>query len=316
MRIGRSGLRGRARRLSTRRAGLVLVYHRIGDPAGEPRFELVPAVSTRLFEAHVDHLRSHYRVVAPSRLLEAALSRRSGYRFPIALTFDDDLASHLEVVAPALLRRALPAAFFLNGASLERAHSFWWEDLQTAVDRRPELPRRLHSLPELDLAAAVQRTPGAIHCVAERIERLPPERRDAVSAELREIAGRPRGGLSADAIQTLAAEGFEIGFHTRRHYLLSTLEHDELGVALQDGRQRLESVVGRKLKMIAYPHGKADSRIAGAARAAGYQRGFTGSPVPAGPMTDALMIGRIEPPFGSMSEFGRAIATTLAIDSR
>ena len=64
--------------------------------------------------------------------------------------------------------------------------------------------------------------------------------------------------------------------------------------------------------MIAYPHGKADARVAEAARAAGYEFAFTGLPVSVAPTTDALMIGRIEGVAVQLRDFARTIATTLA----
>ena len=78
-------------RLSARRAGLALVYHRIGDPPGDPDRELVPARGTAQFESELRHLKKRYRVVPASRLLEAAAARRRGERFPVSITFDDDL---------------------------------------------------------------------------------------------------------------------------------------------------------------------------------------------------------------------------------
>jgi hypothetical protein len=45
---------------------------------------------------------------------------------------------------------------------------------------------------------------------------------------------------------------------------------------LTEGRAELESLLGHRLTMIAYPHGKADTRVADAARAAAFDYGFTG----------------------------------------
>jgi peptidoglycan/xylan/chitin deacetylase (PgdA/CDA1 family) len=298
-------------RRSARRVGLALVYHRIGDPAGDPRYELVPALGTRLFEAQLDHLRSRYRIVPPSRLLEAARARRPGARFPVAITFDDDLLSHADVVAPALLRARIAAGFFLTGSRLDGPRSFWWDDLQSLVDRRDAI-RGLRSLPELDLALALQGRPRAVHEAAAAIERLPPDRRDAVADELRLRAGDGGEVFGPREIGALAAAGFEIGFHTLGHYLLPTLGDAALSEALTDGRERLEAVVGRPVTMIAYPHGKADHRVAAAARAAGYELGFTAWAQPAGPHADPLMIGRLEPTAASVVDFARAVAATLA----
>jgi peptidoglycan/xylan/chitin deacetylase (PgdA/CDA1 family) len=302
----------RTARRSTRQAGVALVYHRVGDPPGNPQYELVPCLGSRLFEEQLHHLRETYHVVPPSRLLDAALDRRPGDPFPVAITFDDDLDSHVDVAAPALLRTGLPAAFFLCGAAVGATYGFWWEDFQALVDRPDSQPLQLHSLPELDLAPAVRRVPYAIHQAAERIERLAPERRDAVAAELRmRVARRPRA-LTASDIGTLASAGFEIGFHTRRHYLLTTLDDAALSTAMTEGREGVEAVVRQRLGILAYPHGKADVRVAEAARSAGYKFAFTASHACVAPATDPLMIGRIEAQAVPTREFVRTLAASLS----
>ncbi len=45
-------------RLSPRRVGVALVYHKVGDPPGDPRRELVPAMGTALFARQARHLAS------------------------------------------------------------------------------------------------------------------------------------------------------------------------------------------------------------------------------------------------------------------
>jgi peptidoglycan/xylan/chitin deacetylase (PgdA/CDA1 family) len=297
-------------RRSARQAGIALVYHRVGSPGGDERYELVPALQSGLFAAHLQHLGANYRVVPPSQLFDAACERRRGERFPVAITFDDDLASHANVVAPALARAGLPAAFFLCGAWVDTPRTFWWQDLQTLVDGH-RLPVRLSAWPDLDLGSTARRLPKAIHDIAEQIERLRPEARDAVAAELRALADGECGGLSDRDVRGIVAAGLELGFHTRRHYLLSTLDDSQLRFAMREGRNRLEALAGERLTMIAYPHGKADGRIAAAARAEGYERGFTGWGFPVEPTTDPLLIGRLEAPPVPAFELGRLIHEVL-----
>ena len=52
------------------------------------------------------------------------------------------------------------------------------------------------------------------------------------------------------------------------------LDDEWLSRALEDGRERLASVAG-PLEQIAYPHGRADERVAAAAAHAGFKLGFT-----------------------------------------
>lgn len=299
------GLEAVARR-SDRRLGIALVYHRVGDPAGLLERELLPALGSALFRSHMRYLASRYRVVPASELFAAAQERRRGDRFPVAVTLDDDLRSHVEVAAPVLQSAGVTATFFVSGGSLHAPRRFWWERLQAAVDRGLDLSW-------LGLPAA-----GAdIHHLARAVEALPPGERDDVDARLERLVGQdpPEAGLRADEIRLLAHSGFEIGFHTLRHYNLLALPAEKLEAALREGRTEIEQVIGRPLRVIAYPHGAADGRVAFAAKAAGFQFGFSGQDEPVSPEADPLLLGRLSPSYDSVGELAFSIARTLVAAS-
>lgn len=300
-------------RCSSRRAGLALVYHRVGDPAGDRASELVPALGTGSFEAQLRYLRSRYRLVPASGLFAAAMSRRRGERFPVAVTFDDDLASHRRIAMPLLQRLGFPATFFLCGASLREPLLFWWERLQIAFDRGIGGSEVLAGARG---EGAIQPGPGraaSIHEVAAAVEALPPPDRDRLAARLGSLLGPDpaESGMRAEDVAAMAAAGFEIGFHTVRHDRLPALDEEPLSAAMARGRAALEAIIGRRLRLIAYPHGAADPRVAAAARAAGYEFGFTTEPVAVSPSTDPLMIGRLDPVSIPTGDFAVAVFRTL-----
>jgi peptidoglycan/xylan/chitin deacetylase (PgdA/CDA1 family) len=292
-------------RCAARRAGLVLVYHRVEPTGGDPEHELVPALGVRLFEAQLSHLAAWYRVVAPSEIIAASARRRRGERYPVAITFDDDLRSHARLAMPTLRRTRAPAAFFLCGASLEHPYRFWWELLQSAVDERRELA---------GLGPAGLR-PGreGIHGLGAAIEAASPDERMQIAARLAEIAGPDPedAGMRAADVAALAAAGHEIGFHTLRHDLLPALDDAGLDAALRDGREPLERSAGRTLAAISYPHGRADARVAAAARRSGYEYGFTGAPGAVTPHSDPLLLPRIDVVNTTLGEFARQLVGTL-----
>jgi peptidoglycan/xylan/chitin deacetylase (PgdA/CDA1 family) len=289
-----------ALRLSARRAGLVLVYHAVREDGAGAMREVDRAHDAVLFEAQLRHVGRRYRLVPARELLGAVRARRRGERFPLALTFDDDLPTHVQNALPALRVAGAPATFFLCGASLERPYAFWWERLQRAVDGG------------LDVTEAIGEQ-LALRALALRIEEETPSRREEIGDELARLVGEdpPESGIRAADVRALAEGGFEIGFHTLRHDRLPPLSDTSLRAALRDGRDALEEAAGRRLTLIAYPHGRADERVAGAARAAGFEFGFTGAGVAVTARSDPLLLSRIEPSFTDLASFAGQLVDTL-----
>jgi peptidoglycan/xylan/chitin deacetylase (PgdA/CDA1 family) len=294
-------------RLSGRQIGLAVAYHAVGHVPGTPSRELVPALATRVFEAQVRDLKRRYRLVRASALPAAARARRRGQRFPLAITFDDDLSSHAHVAAPILRRHRVPATFFLTGATLDAPRSFWWERLQAAIDRglSPADPLLAPARERLGARGA-----STIHELAEGVRTLPPAERDALSVSLLRRIGAERQatGLRAAEVRALVAAGFEVAFHTLRHDSLPELGDEALAHGLTAGRDALAEVAGDLPATIAYPHGKADARVAAAARRAGFQVAFTMDARPFRAGADPLLIGRFEPSFDSKARLALRLA--------
>ncbi len=303
------------KRWSTDRVGVSIVFHRVGDPQGDPAKEFVPARGTRLFESQLRHLKRRYQLVKASELLTACQTRRIGRRIPVAITFDDDLASHASVALPILQKAGVPATFFLCGASLDRPFAFWWERLQVALDHGT-----LEEVaPRLAFAASASTSGGfdIVYRLLSAVEEMTPDERDELSEHLehRIALASNRACMGADDVRAIADAGHEIGFHTRRHEPLTQLPDNLLSTAMIHGKKELEEIAGQKITAIAYPQGKADSRTARAAKRAGYKFGYTGSGRPVDGDTDPLLMGRMEPSFKSTGHLSLRLAQML-IDPR
>jgi peptidoglycan/xylan/chitin deacetylase (PgdA/CDA1 family) len=80
--------------------------------------------------------------------------------------------------------------------------------------------------------------------------------------------------LSWAELERLVEEGWEVGSHTVTHPLLTGVDDDVLAAELEDSRSAIAKKLGR-CETIAYPYGRADSRVAEAALRAGYLAGCT-----------------------------------------
>jgi peptidoglycan/xylan/chitin deacetylase (PgdA/CDA1 family) len=261
---------------AVRGRSLVFVYHRVvrGTPS---RRGVVPVIPSDVFQRQVEALAE----VGEIRPLGALLEERDRHARPrFALTFDDDFVEHAEHVVPILRAIGASATFFLSGRALLGLGTYWFERLDRLIDARGEHEvRRLLDVgsPGVDaLIAACENDPALQRVVEGEVPEDPCD-------------------LDRSSIEAIHDAGFDVGFHTLRHQILTRLADGELEAALTEGRRELEQVVGRSLLHLAYPHGKADERTAASVRDAGFTGAWTGRPTPMQRRSDPYILGRWEP---------------------
>lgn len=81
--------------------------------------------------------------------------------------------------------------------------------------------------------------------------------------------------LSEDAIKEMSNYGIDIESHTVNHPKLDKLTYEEQLKELKESKSTLESITGKGVDSIAYPFGNLNDDSVKAAKAAGYELGFT-----------------------------------------
>jgi peptidoglycan/xylan/chitin deacetylase (PgdA/CDA1 family) len=280
-RMGKAVLRFAPIRAAAMRAaaargnGLALLYHRVTDDAAPPG-DLVPSIPRRLLRRQLEVLGEVGELVPLERLHIPAAGRRPRF----ALSFDDDYRSHGSHVLPVLQALGVTGTFFLSGRSLHQLGPYWFEALERLVaDRGLAGTRRL-----LGVNAATAAELAAVCEPSLRLQQLVISAVDLAPCHLQPVQ-----------IAGLAEAGMTVGFHTLHHRRLVDLDDKGLHLALEDGRRALEAGIGRRVDLLAYPHGKADAKVAAAVRAAGYRMAWTGWPRPVRAGDDPFLFGRWEP---------------------
>jgi peptidoglycan/xylan/chitin deacetylase (PgdA/CDA1 family) len=273
--------------------GLVLVYHRVTADGGQGQVEVVPSLDRGLLRAQLLALAELGDIVDLLDLLDPPAGRRPRF----ALTFDDDYPHHAAHALPVLRELGVPATFFLSGRALHGLGPYWWQWLEALV--------------AAEGVAGAGRALGVVAAGAQALAAAC-EADAAARRRLADLApGDAEAPLGVDGIRALAAARMTIGFHTLEHPLLPALDDEPLAAALRTGRAELAAVAGRPLTLLAYPHGKADARVARATRSAGYRAAWTGWPRPARPGDDPFLLGRWEPGPLDPDAFVAAVAIRL-----
>lgn len=235
----------------------VVLYHDLADAPNALTAGLGVTTPPALFAEHLDRLERDYDIVDVESLLANRLPKR-----PLLITFDDGYRSVLDVAAPMLEKRGLPAVVFVSAAFVRPE--------ALPLDNLLSLLASQHGVPALAAAVAghgsTARTAGDLVALTAV---LPYEHRLRIGRELasrfgvdqREVRTRSGLFLSADELSRLHAHGCEIGNHTASHLFCRAITDEAIARhELVEHKLQLERWTGARVRVFSYPYGnKADA---------------------------------------------------------
>jgi peptidoglycan/xylan/chitin deacetylase (PgdA/CDA1 family) len=266
---------------------LILLYHRVADAEFDPQ---LLCVSLRHFAEQLEALAAKVELLSLQGLV-AALRDRTLPRRAAVVTFDDGYADNLHAAKPLLEKHRVPATVFVSTGSLDAGVGYWWDRLEWLLLRPGLLPAVLEIRLadrtlrwELGEAARYEETgfqqrrgwnvlaghdPTPRHAAYRDLHRLlrqcsPSEHQSALAQieayhqPYAHAEKQPRG-LTADELVRLVSDGLvEVGAHSVTHPKLAGLTLAEQRREIQQGKERLEAVLGREVTSFAYPFGSSD----------------------------------------------------------
>ncbi|MEW6199910.1 MAG: polysaccharide deacetylase family protein [Planctomycetota bacterium] len=260
----------------------VVMYHYVRDPAGT-RYPSLKSLATAEFDAQLDHLARHHRVVGVEAVIEAVLDPPG--RLPAnaaLLTFDDGFREHLTYVLPRLIERGWQGSFFPSSRPVLReqvldVHKLHFvlatgvpiDELVQWLCAMLDERRRAYDLPPTKeywrrLAVASRFDPPEVIFVKRLLQRELPE---ALRAELTgalfrryvtddEAAFARELYVSCDDLRRMHAAGMYIGHHGATHRWLDALPAAEQAREVEEGLEFLVRIGAPADRwVIAYPYG-------------------------------------------------------------
>ena len=295
----------------------IVNYHRV-LAAPNPLLASEPDLET--FRWQMELLARCFKVLP----LQEALAASAAGRVPpraVCITFDDGYRSVYDLALPVLREYGLPATVFVTSGYIGSGNM--WND--RIMEAMQSLPGTSLNLNELGLGTYSLRNQDerrqSVDRLTERSKYLSPEARHSVVEHLETLVGdehRDSLMLTSDMVRELDRQGMEIGAHTVSHPILTSLDDDSARIEISASKQQLEAILGKPVRLFAYPNGKVgkdyDQRHVAMVREAGFSAAFTTAIGAVGPVHDAFQLPRSRPWDASPFWFGARLMRWLARD--
>jgi peptidoglycan/xylan/chitin deacetylase (PgdA/CDA1 family) len=212
---------------------LILAYHGIVPEGERPAGEEALFVHQSDFAEQLDVLAELADVAPLDRIDEPGDGRPR-----VAITFDDGYRGAVRLGVQELVKRGLPATFFVAPGHLND-HVFWWDAL---ADGRSGVDQSIRNYALHSLAGSDERVrTWACEAGMALSDALPAYAQTASAGELR---------------AALESPGITVGSHTWSHLNLAALSSPEVAAEIERPRDWLRAEFGEKaIPWLAYPYG-------------------------------------------------------------
>ncbi len=258
---------------------LILMYH------GFSREPHPHKISASEFDAHLDYLGKHHRVLPLSDVIDFLQNGKTLPPNTAVITIDDGYADAYDIAFPLLKEKQTPATVYAVTDFLD-GKCWLWTDLMRYVLLKTESKNISigfeNELIEAALGDDLQRleTAGRIN---SRLKKLPDDLKDKKIADLArslgvEIPAKPSGDFAAitwEQAREMDAANVRIESHTVQHPILTNIAGGRLDVELKSSKKRLEEMLDRPVENFCYPNGSFNENVKNAVENAGYKSATT-----------------------------------------
>ncbi len=232
-------------------------YHLIADVDRPHTKHLYPLVHPKKFEADLDFLLKYYKPISASELKTLIHTNQEVKEHYFFLSFDDGLAEIYDIVAPILLRKGIPATFFLNTDFIDNRAMFFRMKASLLIDNiiinplSSDLKKDIQQVfrtyqldyqKEKDLLKIDYQSQKALDDIA-----------DILGFSFQEYQQKTPIYLTTSQIKELQKHDFSIGSHSCSHpYYYALSEEQQIEETLQS-LQILQAKFGISERLFAFP---------------------------------------------------------------
>lgn len=210
------------------------------------------------FESDLDEMLKWYRPVGLQEYIdsmkkEGARGRGGADRTKkMVLTFDDGLIECHQTIAPLLLKKGVPAAFFLNNYFIDNRGLFYRYKASMIIDqvisdcKSREKAAAYLSIPEKQVGDAIRMIHHGQQALLDELARQ-------LEVDVVDYLREHPVYMDSSQVKDLRDWGFEIGGHSPDHADFSTLEPDRVISQVKESIDDLQQRFGATSRLFSFP---------------------------------------------------------------
>ncbi len=242
---------------------IVLNYHRLGQPNGQPYDDGTFSATADEFQAQVEFLKKRYSIVTLDEAVHLVTGKKSFRGAAILLTFDDGYLDNFQIGYPILRSLGVQGTFFLISSFVGSNELPWWDRIAYGVKRASNRVITLDHPNRMQFDLTQQDRADVIRALLAQYKQLPSRSDASQFLACLEQACQPglrtvneRLFLNWSEAANMHANGMAIGCHTHTHPILSQLTVEEQYEELRMVKETIQARLSIPANVLAYPVGK------------------------------------------------------------
>ena len=246
-------------------AGVILMFHRVLPQEARPRIRGHAAleVTPEALEQTIDYFaQRNYKVYSPDDLYQFLTGIKKADKPFVLFTFDDGYVDNLTYAFPIFKKHNIPFTINVSTCFPERTTIIWWYLLEDLIRDRERLIFEYEGK-TYDFNCATEEGKTQAYAVTRKLFKFAnmQQREELTKSVLlanhMNLLGKAdEVALTWSQLKQLAADPLvTVSAHTANHYVLSSLQDEEVRFEISESKRILEDKLDQQIDHIAYPFG-------------------------------------------------------------
>lgn len=227
-------------------------YHLVSDNKVPHVNHLYQVKNIRTFEKELDFLLKHYQPISLEELIGITKSNNLPKKYLMHLSFDDGLKECHDVIAPILIKKGIPATFFLNSEFINNKRLMFRYKVSLCLD---EIFKKSNTEQTsiLNSASSIFKKHHLEKADYTEDQLIDDFANKYLDLDFNQFLITDQPYLNSDQIFSMIKQGFTFGSHSMDHPLYASISLEDQIIQTLESQKLIESNYNLDYRVFAFP---------------------------------------------------------------